>query len=94
MKCFVYLAKKSFKSIKVEERVVEMTTELIRRNCFRTDAVTEKSEFPDSEEEYDSEEDSGSSGSEEDLSKEELSDLEEETKERPVRPPVKYIDPT
>jgi hypothetical protein len=79
----------------VEENVVDMTYELIRRNCFRTDAVTDKTEFPDSEEEYDSEEDSGSSGSEDDLSKDELSDLaEEETKERPVRPPIKYIDPT
>lgn len=72
-----------------------MTTDVIYRNCFRTDAVTDKTEFPDSEEEYDSEEDSESSRSEGDLSQNEPSDLaEEETKERLVRPPIKYIDPT
>ena len=74
-----------------------MTPECILRHCFRTDAVTEKTEFPDSEEEYDSEDSGSSRSSQDELNDlEEVTDSEEETKERKVieRPPVKYIDPT
>jgi Ran GTPase-activating protein (RanGAP) involved in mRNA processing and transport len=88
---------KSFKSIKVEDVVVlEMTPASIYRYCFRTDAITSKTELPDDAGSWESE-DSGSSQSESnDLSDEDETTKadEEETKEPFVKPVVNFIDPT
>ncbi len=75
-----------------------MTPASIYRYCFRTDAITSKTELPDDAGSWESE-DSGSSHS--DSGSNELSDEdettkadEEETKEPFVKPVVNYIDPT
>lgn len=57
-----------------------MTPALIYRYCFRTDAITQSTEFPDSDESYDSGTDSGSSNSDSNLSKDDWSDVDETTK--------------
>jgi hypothetical protein len=73
-----------------------MTPASIYRYCFRTDAITSKTELPDDAGSWESE-DSGSSQSESnDLSDEDETTKadEEETKEPFVKPVVNFIDPT